>query len=136
MYQQQDSELMMVGSRIEGNIASEASVLFVLANTFVTDAMDKEAIPLKIVDTAITHNYSKSSLVKIQRYQLLIENCKLVDNEAKYLTHGFTLNQAYLFITDSLIEFSETQFLELLVKKDLKVDTGFFDMIHESQLHL
>ena len=75
-------------------------------------------------------------MVKLQGYQLLIDNCQIIDNEAKFVTHGFQLNQADLYIENSEIYFTDALTQKLLGQRNSKVDSGFFNLILESQLFL
>ena len=123
-------------SQLSENYAQEGSVLHVLANSPSQQILDRSAIPLQILDSRIERNWAISNMVKLQGYQLLIDNCQIIDNEAKFVTHGFQLNQADLYIENSEIYFTDALTQKLLGQRNSKVDSGFFNLILESQLFL
>ena len=65
-----------------------------------------------------------------------ITDCEMIDNYARYVTHGITLIQSDMFVESTLIKFTPGG-LEKIIAMDLeKLDTGFFNLYLGSKLHL
>ena len=71
-----------------------------------TDANGKSLPNLRFYNSTIQGSFSIQNTLQILQSTIIISDCRLVDNYAKFVTHGITLISSTLYVEKTLISFT------------------------------
>ena len=86
----QRSFFNVLNSTLSNNMAEDGGIVYGMGNQLST-ADYKNTDNLSLKSTLVEKNWSKQNLIHILLSTMLINDCKIVDNYAQFVTHGITL---------------------------------------------
>ena len=123
-------------SKLTGNYAVNAAIINILAKSKPSNEMrllTLGRVPFRFERSEINYNKAFTGLAKLTKSEVEFNDCQIVDNIAKISTHGFSVESSKLYVYNSYIAFKNLTPKESEMEK---LDTGFINLVLNSELHL
>jgi len=91
---------------------------------------------LTFSDSEIRDNWATQDTIHILRSSLIVLNCDMLDNYSHEVTHGFTMVASEVYLETTRISNSLAMKRKLEKLQLSSVDTGYFNLYLQSELHL